>query len=577
MVYTPHLWRYYQEALLRYEALLLARDPVNANEMKKVIDETARAIRTGQRLQELALTGSLSAPAALEFRLEDSIKSKVEGEFLALWKEPSTQTDDYRRLLLDPVKDRVTRQMVRLLLIDLLLGQAGSQEDFQRVCHIIVTLNDAVDPRPVEAHYALHLQRGLYDRTIGAGVGAVDYNLVWSSLNLRDLSEQASFALPGKPYDTSSIANYSERIHPWIRDRLTEADEARRAGEDYLFAGTAQAANARRHLQQAEATYQSLDETVRQLHEALSVRDRAAAELPYYTAWLAGKKSHPDHDTIAASLARDVVALWEKLHALTRILENPGSADFEKLNKHLTDIKAHLDGDREEGLAFQFQKNARENRPIQQRNWHEIQDLLKVPFLDPDRRMALLGTLHEISADLEERSRDSAKQTPGLTEDQNKDLSLRAARRQSNLALAILGKDTPEAKVVDNGQWTALNAGDQIGKGFRRTASETVGLTETGLKANLAPAVNLRLSPECESIPCIIIQLPPGVCTSRIGHETTRRFSISGGPRKTNGWSRPLSSNEIKNSRRWLISFRRRFAPFRRILQNPRKSPWSTS
>lgn len=490
MVYTPHLWRRYQDALLRYEALLLAQDPVNAEAMKRVVDETARAIRKGQRLQELALTCSLSAPGAMEFHMDDTTAKKLKGEFLALWNEPTTQAEDYRRRLVDPVTEGAPQQMARLRLIGLLLEEAtrGDQGVFQRVCGILATLDDVTDPRPIEAHYALQLQRGLYDKKVGAEVGPIDYNLVHSSLSLRHLSERTSFALPTEPFASSPIASYSEQIHPWIQARLQEADKARRLGEDYLFVGTKGADNAGQNLKQAEQIYKSLQERIPQIHEALTLRDRAAAELPYYTAWLAGKKYHLDHDDITASLEKEVIALWEKLHALTQMLQDPDSVEMDRMTKLIADIKAQLDVDREKSLASEFQKTVKQNRTIVQRNWHEINDLLKVPFIDPDRRLELLATMHQISAHLEEESRTKETETPGLTEAENEKLTINAAKRQSNLALAVLGSQSPEAKVVANSQWTALSVGDQIGKGLRRVANQTVQSTESGLKANLDTA-----------------------------------------------------------------------------------------
>ena len=63
--YTPHLWRTYQDALVRYEQLLRAGDRTGkAGSVKKRVDDLETRILDAQRLKQMASRGNtLPMPA----------------------------------------------------------------------------------------------------------------------------------------------------------------------------------------------------------------------------------------------------------------------------------------------------------------------------------------------------------------------------------------------------------------------------------------------------------------------------------------------------------------------------------
>src|SRR5207237_2284600 len=106
---------------------------------------------------------------------------------------------------------------------------------------------------------------------------------VKKALEARLQAEEAALGIDTAP----RLPAYSEQVLPWVKANIEGADTSRRGGEDLLFALAPQAANADAATEKARQDYTLLQQKAATVRQALGVRDRALAELPYYTAWLA--------------------------------------------------------------------------------------------------------------------------------------------------------------------------------------------------------------------------------------------------------------------------------------------------
>ncbi len=190
--YTPHLWRQYHDALLRYEYLLRAGDEINAATMAQELDKLVFGIRQNQRLEYDALTATLTMPTTLGGALPDQDEQKLRQEFNALWALPASTPEDFGRMLKDwqaSIRDSWLKQLGRVRVVAMLLAAARTSDaNFQRVCAILPRVDDPLPPRrPAEAHFALMLQTYAPKETRGQMRG---------SLGTRLHAEQAALGLP---------------------------------------------------------------------------------------------------------------------------------------------------------------------------------------------------------------------------------------------------------------------------------------------------------------------------------------------------------------------------------------------
>ena len=135
--YTPHLWRQYHDALLRYEHLLRAGDEVNAATMAQELDKLVSGIRQNQRLDYDALAATLAMPTALGGSLPDADEQKLRKEFDSLWAVPAASPEDFGNMLKEwqkKVGDTWLKQIGRVRVVAMLLALArASDANFQRV------------------------------------------------------------------------------------------------------------------------------------------------------------------------------------------------------------------------------------------------------------------------------------------------------------------------------------------------------------------------------------------------------------------------------------------------------------
>jgi hypothetical protein len=497
-VYTPQLWRQYQDTLLRYEQMLREGDTNNLNSLKTRLESLEREIAPAQHLAPgvdgLPLEcAERSLPLSLAFGWMPPSEDKRLQALIGLWQsrdpagKPRAKADDFRREL-DQATQPWENRLTRLRFSAWVLRQAQKSDvDFKRACEVLAALKvkDGNDPQPIEVHFALILDR---DRALVPG--GIDDKVLLKALAVRQRAEEATLGL-----DLTEGAEgvpYSEQVLPWIKEQIQKADAERRIGEDLLFGSTATAKDAAEHLATAETLYKEAQTKAVVVRLALATRDRALADLPYYTRWKAGPSytgDELDERDREEVLARAKVDLWAQVHALSAKLDAPGFdkvADLEKPVQQLTDGF--------QSLSKLFQDRVA-SQPVTkvQKNWHEIEELLAVPFIEPARRVELITRSREISETLNAQTAEAGA-AGGVEEKDNARMAKKGAQRRGRLALAELGIERPDlaetVKLVmqpgDETWWKSIDsAGDQIGKAFRNIAVEAARIPAEGKRKSL--------------------------------------------------------------------------------------------
>lgn len=490
--YTPHWWRQYLDTLLRYEQLVRADDKETAPRLLGELNDLKERITRAQRLERDSLQNSLAMPAALGWKLPAQLEQRLSKEFDRLWEERA-EPEAFKKMLAklqDPAANKWQRQLLRIRLDGLLVSRAAQNPgpDLKDVARILPALDEAIGVRPAEAHYLIMLQRDLAEKPPKA-------ELLSKSLQLRQLAEEAALGLQVPGDAKAAPPAYCEQVYPWIRKKVEEADQKRRLGQDLLFAADAKSgAEAERLLDEALELYKSAQKDALDLRKAMRLRDELYVELPYYTQWLV-RSTTPDDPNEAALLG-----LWEDLHELRRLLDDSdlkGATD--KLVPRVME-KSEAVAKAMTTLRNAFRLRSEERNPVLQKRWHEIEDLLMVPFMAPATRTDLLQNSRQITHKLNVET-DRAAEQLGLTREKNQELARMQAQRQARFALAVLGKDRfdrphtqPDFATVEGwvrrpeeGQWwrTFDKVGEQVGKQWAEMGREAQQLTLAARQSDL--------------------------------------------------------------------------------------------
>ncbi len=487
--YTPQLWRQYLDSLKRYQDLLRANDPTSAGTMAATVEALAKRIEELQRIPR-ELANNLVAPAAFGWSLTPAEINTTQQEFTKLWAVPTTPPAEFGSLLRkwqEKDTDSPRRQLWRLRLSVLILQQAIQPEgDVARAFAVLADqgVNDPVAPRPAEAHLALMLDRYLpkENRNLPA---------VRKALAVCLQAEETALG-----FDSSTpLPAYSEQVYPWIRSEslavdapgVERADDSRQRGESLLFALTSQTANADAATEKAQVAYTGLQEKAAIVRRALAARDRAFVELPYYTDWLGSLPL----TALTEDQEKPYLDLWDALHLLASKLNAPAYGKIDDLPKPTRQVEDGLNA-----LERKFRASL-EVRGDTQTSWHDLNNLLRVPFIEAGQRMDLLNQLRATGRTLNDKP-PSGLQVVSKT--QNSDDMKKIAQRRGRLALAALGKDHPTYEATsaviakpDDGAWgrSLAKAGDEIGGAYRKMAQDAYANTEKSYEAGLGEARTL--------------------------------------------------------------------------------------
>jgi Mg-chelatase subunit ChlD len=464
--YAPHLWRRYLDVLLRVEQLLRSGAADKVKEHLSEVEDLYTLIVQCRSLDDLKKSAqlTLAMPDALGLQRTAHVRNELIKivDFGKLESEKKEDRDKALTEALTALKKLPANDSHAL--IDLVIHKVAEEPERRLVLgrHLLGSVDPvAPDCRTAEAHYLMMLADNLplLRPEVEAGKR---WPLVQTSLQLRRRAELAALGLDEKK-DGERLPAYSEQVLPWIQEMIKKADRPRRLGQDLLFASsTAEWDQAKKLLNEdANPGYMKAQDLAVKIRRALDLRDRLYAELPYYTHWVAERGSEHEVDV--------VVQLWNELHKLRRLLEKPipGEEGIAQAAQRIAEDFKRIQG--------WVEQSAEKENPTNQDRWHEIEAVLAVPFLEPDRRKSLIDASFAISRKLllENPLKEGDAGIPSGEE--NRKRARAAALRQGRLALAMLGGDDwPEefakAKnaidLADEGEWyrSVARAGERIGR-----------------------------------------------------------------------------------------------------------------
>jgi hypothetical protein len=486
--YTPHLWRQYHDALLRFEQLTRAGDATNAEAMEQKLRNLAGKIRQNQRIEKDTLAATLATPAALGWSLPDKDEQKIQQEFNALWSG-GAKPDEFGRALKEwqasAGGDSNRNHLVRVRVDALLLERAaGSEADFKRVCDILPKVDDELAPRrPAEAHFALMMNRFVPDDNR-------EWKRLRGELLTRVYAEQAALGLPRTSQTTPEskrpepVTPYSEQLLPWVKKDVEAADKARRLREDLLFASPRETARLGDKIEDADTLYKEVQQRANEVRKAIRLRDDVLADLPYYTLWLARTLRTEDEE-------KPCLDTWDATHQLCRLLDEPKPEAVNALKEPTQKIRfKEIAADFEKAYTDQLTKHS-----TTQADWRRLQELLAVPLIPAAERAKLLGEWGRIGFELN-ASTEQAEERPGLDKEQNSQFARSLAQRQGRFAVRFHGIDSPGAKELEQivtrpgGDWQGSldRAGDQLAAALNKQSRDAFEDTDKGRKAPLSDA-----------------------------------------------------------------------------------------
>lgn len=503
-VYTPALWRQYQDRLLRYEQLIRSGDQHGAAKQDKHLRELRLQIEAARPIQLASIGNSLAMPIAAGMgqmptadeseqdptqqalqRIVNQLWNAKPQELAKRWAAIQTSNDTG---LSDPV-------LLRLRVSGLLIARAAVDpaKNLDKACSLLQAVHDPTHPRPAEAHYLLMTERDLPAPITTESLADV----VSLALTVRCQAERATLGIQ------PAVHPYSEQVYPWIASTIEQADVARRAGEDLLFGSSASWSQAQAHLQQAQELYDRALQAAAQVQAALAVRDEVLAQLPYYSKWCARRRATTDDAQLDKVASADQLAtLWDDTHALAAMLASPQEALLtgpasEKSGTGKLATQTVLVRRSYDQLVKQLNQRWQEMAQVDLPSvWSEIEDALLVPTGDTALRMKLLTNKRRTSRQLLIQSTLTATSGAAIPAARNRDEAMTAARREGRLAMATLGQHWFDAcpgdglekyeqvahrlAVFDVEQqwWTTLTvAGQQVARRWQAMPGAIVGAT----------------------------------------------------------------------------------------------------
>lgn len=509
-VYAPQLWRQYQSILLRCEQLALAGDMNSATSLARELHalqlglERTRLLDLNSRQNSLVMGAACGALPPISTTAQDAVSQLwncPEGELAKRWNailQSASQSGNV---------DDLPRQVATLLYERAIADPATN---LQKVSQLLVAVEDPLFPRPAEVHFLRMLLLGLpksapaASASTGTGqpsntAGSIA-NLVNSVINApangaANSGNVAGPSLPGVTGPAAAPANanvdaahvgeatldlnaelvtlaltvrrlaartaldaepgvtaYSNLIFSWIAPQVEAADKLRRRGEDLIFAGPQQQAQASQLLQEAQAGYQHAWTDAACLRQAFDARNQAFSTLPYYAKWAADRVmlidgTEPADDSLLVAMQN----LLDQTHELDRQLQATPATDVAALKQQLQllaeqtqIVQRGLDN-----LLSQSQSWWWELAPVDLPSvWHEAHNALRIPQTDPALRNKLRSVLIRTSQRLYMEWAQAAitgsndrRAALASTSQQWQQLAAQTyGRRQGAMALAVLGQ-----------------------------------------------------------------------------------------------------------------------------------------
>ncbi len=487
MAHSPQLWRQYQGTLLRCEQLLLAGDLEASSSLSRELAALEVGIQRSRLLSLNCSQNSLSMPAVSG--VLPPFSAAAQQAVSQLWNTPAAEVEPRWNTLRKAAEAESDGSSFGLQVAAMLYERAAADPvtNLGKAGTLLRVVEDPLFPRPAEVQFLTMLRLGLELTGEGSAVAhpnsaattplaepsgssgsvagdgraqgnavntgqmgasaeiAMDAELLALALSVRRLAEKT--AVDGEPGANA----YSSRVYPWIASQVQASDSLRRAGEDLLFAGSVQHAQARQLLHKAQAGYQQAWFDGCRVREACHERNRAFAVLPYYSRWLAQRCLAGQGTSVSdEALVTDMQSLWADTHDLNEMLAASPAVDSMELSQQLQRLAEQTETVRRRHDALTsrctnwwWNLSAVELPSV----WHEAHDALLFPQEDPELRAKLRSVLCRTSRRLLAEStalanlgnRNTTALPPVSVEEQCR-LAQNAGRRQGLMALAVLGK-----------------------------------------------------------------------------------------------------------------------------------------
>jgi hypothetical protein len=465
-IYSPQLWRYYLEALVRCEQLQRAGySDERLGEIRRDLglDQLPEKLRRQARFDAAAdcLSVALPMPAVLGMQpfwrdgngraaagltfLRDKVQSLLQAKDKELRQKLLAEIKAWAREH-DPQKDEtftprlLSVQLYRSLLERLRQNLSGPDlglpstpaADCVAIAPTLIELFQKDRHRPAEVHFLImliqHLDRGR----------PPDVQVLQRALAVRLAAEETALAAPA----ALSTYPYSEVIQPWLLSRIEKADEQRRRGEDRLFSSHPEEhQRASKDLDEALQQYNRIRDDAAAFRTALDARDRALADLPFLAQWAALQRPSrlKEREQEVEAWLASVEGLSQEVKTLEEGLSRRDPALLTAVSERVnTKHKALKDG-----LANDSRKLAEDLQHLQHR-LDEAEALLAVPLLLDStetfdavaNREAILINTRKITATLNFKGRNDL--FGHLLEENEPGRVSLSANRQRRMAVAAL-------------------------------------------------------------------------------------------------------------------------------------------
>jgi hypothetical protein len=490
-IYAPHLWREYQDTLLRYEQLVLAK-----GDRAGAIGESLKRLE-GQldaaRQINLTQSESNSIPVSVSLGRATAGESRGDEDLEALWHDSGSGSTEAAK-----IKGKSSTARIGTFLLKKAREAPPSTDapdaNFFKASEMLQKLYPSGSSRPVELHYlGMLTRRDVFDPR-------PPLDDILEFLRLRQEAEEVAWATRSDDPGAEPFHPYAEAVFPWIKASLASADELRRFGEDHLFGNDDASWNkARDYLKQADDAYKQVKEDSQIIRDAYRIRDRVLAELPYYSQWLLQEYSG-NRDANMNGRREKAEQLWKQVHELSRILNSRETQMAEKLpdRREIADLKERIGTIRNEfnaiSKAFAQTCDLHSFKADNIENWLTIRDLLCVPYVDLHDREALVAHCGRISKELQRKTEDKSVVKPDAKYYQN------AAVYQGRMALEQIGRgffDPSKTAEIDRFDATLAqlklssseivyqkNAAHILAESYREASRRIEALAESAQKAD---------------------------------------------------------------------------------------------
>jgi hypothetical protein len=388
-VYTPHLWRRYQDMLLRFEQIMsYDSTDARADELLGKLQALEKAIRTQAKFEQASPVVMRALPMADVLGMAPTLEESDLGDRLkSIWNAAKDEKRTEEVASLDAwakKQDDANRSLFRVQLyrgyLNFLINNAivrddelirKDGEDKSKALAILELLETKFGPpRPAELHYLTMLLTDV------SRSPTPPIDLLKQSLTVRMTAERIALAVPRQ----ERTATYSEVVLPWIQEKLMRAEAWRRPGEDRLFASDATTwEQGRKSLDKALSLYNEIQAETTIYRTALATRDKALAELPDFAHWVAAQRytTSKDRESAVAGWISQVQGFAEQVRELKLALDQarPQVPQLAKLTESVKSEQDRLH------LALENEAGEYAEQVDLHRNWHVRDALLSIPLL----------------------------------------------------------------------------------------------------------------------------------------------------------------------------------------------------